>query len=450
MQKNTLKAMLLTGAFSVITCYFLFVAVQQSYSVPSYARQTSLACNACHTVFPELTSFGRLFKLNAYTLTGIKAIESQGAKAKPKLKLLSISPLSAMVQTSFTRLDERSPGTQNNDFGFPQQLSFFFAGEITPRMGTFIQVTYDDQGAEFGWDNTDIRYANHANVMSRDLIYGITLNNSPTVQDVWNSTPAWGFPFASSAVAPTPTAATLVEGALAQAVLGLGAYGFYNSLVYGEFSIYRSAQQGGPQPPNALSTMTIKGVSPYWRLAVQRDWTKHYLEVGTYGLTSALYPSGVTGLTDKYTDLAVDMQYQYSMTNSNLTAHATWIHENQDLDATFAAGAATEESNDLNSFRVDGSVYFNQRYAFFLGYFYLNGNRDVGLFAPASIEGSRTGKPNSSGLIIQASYLPWFNTRFSLQYVLYSKFNGADDNYDGFGRDASNNNALYMLAWINF
>src|ERR1700733_67919 len=38
-------------------------------AVPPFARQTGLACEACHTVPPELTAFGRRFKLSGYTLT---------------------------------------------------------------------------------------------------------------------------------------------------------------------------------------------------------------------------------------------------------------------------------------------------------------------------------------------------------------------------------------------
>ena len=33
---------------------------------------------------------------------------------------------------------------------------------------------------------------------------------------------------------------------------------------------------------------------------------------------------------------------------------------------------------------------------------------------------------------------------------MYNKFNGASDNYDGAGRNASDNNTLYLLSWINF
>ena len=33
-----------------------------------------------------------------------------------------------------------------------------------------------------------------------ELILGVTLNNNPTVQDVWNTTPAWGFPHSGTSV----------------------------------------------------------------------------------------------------------------------------------------------------------------------------------------------------------------------------------------------------------
>ena len=39
-------------------------------ALPSYARQTGQECAACHNGFPELTPYGRLFKLNGYTFSG--------------------------------------------------------------------------------------------------------------------------------------------------------------------------------------------------------------------------------------------------------------------------------------------------------------------------------------------------------------------------------------------
>jgi hypothetical protein len=48
------------------------------------------------------------------------------------------------------------------------------------------------------------------------------------------------------------------------------------------------------------------------------------------------------------------------------------------------------------------------------------------------------------------NYLPWLNVKLQLQYVAYEKFNGLKTNYDGTGRNASDNNTLYALVWLNY
>src|SRR5438034_1321507 len=53
--------------------------------IPSFSRQTGLACNVCHTTFPQLTSFGRRFKLNGYTLTGLQVVEAGAPKTSLKI-----------------------------------------------------------------------------------------------------------------------------------------------------------------------------------------------------------------------------------------------------------------------------------------------------------------------------------------------------------------------------
>src|SRR4051794_24235841 len=61
--------------------------------IPSFARQTKLACSVCHYQFPELTPFGRLFKLNGYTLTGLTPITStQDSTKAATLELAPIPP----------------------------------------------------------------------------------------------------------------------------------------------------------------------------------------------------------------------------------------------------------------------------------------------------------------------------------------------------------------------
>jgi hypothetical protein len=156
--------------------YMVEYAARTTAAIPSFSRQTNLGCNVCHTAFPMLTSFGRLFKLNAYTLTGLQTIGA-GGDVSPSLKINLIPPVSTMLQTSFTHIATAQPGTQNGNVEFPQELSVFFGEAISPRLGTFIQITYDAAEGSLAVDNVDLRYANHATIASKEVIYGLTLNN---------------------------------------------------------------------------------------------------------------------------------------------------------------------------------------------------------------------------------------------------------------------------------
>jgi hypothetical protein len=417
--------------------------------IPSFARQTNLPCNVCHTSFPQLTAFGRAFKLNGYTMVGMQQVKTQEQGAG-SLALDVIPPVSVMAQATMTRVAKTIPGTQNSTAAFPQEFSLFVGEAITPHVGTFIQFTYGGADGSFGFDNAEIRYANHTQLASKQLTYGVTLNNNPTVQDVWNSTPAWGYPFAGSEAAPGPNAAPLISDALAQEVLGLGAYAYWDNTVYLEFTGYRSAPQGAPSPADATSEGTIKGLTPYWRLALTHAVGPQSIEVGTFGLSSRLYPSGIAGPTDRYTDVGLDAQYQRPVGAAVLTARASWIHEKQTLDASYLAGDAANPTNTLNTYNANATLLFNRTIGLTGALFATSGTADTGLYPADPVEGSISGSPDSNGFMAQFDYNPWQNMRLALQYVLYGKFNGASSNYDGTGRNAANNDALFLMAWLAF
>ena len=437
----------------------LLLGAVEADALPSFARQTGLACSACHTNFPELTQFGRMFKVHGYTTLAVKdALEEKGTDKTAPLMVNRTFPLSVMFQTSFTRTNEQQPSTQNNDVEFPQQLSIFLAGEITPHIGTFLQATYNGQDDHFSLDNTDIRYANDAQVGGRELVYGVTVNNNPTVEDLWHTTPAWGWPFAAADSAPTPDAAALVDGSLAQQVAGIGGYGFWDKHLYADVTLYRSAHIGSGQPPSVNDTDTIRDVAPYWRLAWQQGFGPNYLELGTFGMFAQLIPSGVSGATDKFTDLAFDAQYERPLGADFLSAHATYIYENKQLDATHSTGGSSNLSDKLHTFRLDGIYHWRSRVSGSLGYFLTRGNNDALLNAPpdttpggpAPVTGSANGSPDSDGVRFELAYYPWQNVRLSAQYVAYTEFNGRANDYNGTGRNAESNDTFYLLAWLNY
>ena len=438
------------------------VAWESALAVPSFARQTGMSCNVCHTAFPELTPFGRHFKLTGYVIS-----KSEKPYEFPP-------PLAGMLQLSFTHITKDLPrgsiddnwathvtSSDNNVISLPQQASLFYGGKIYGHVGGLVQGTFDGASNTFFLDNTDIRYANSTTVAGKNLIFGFQVNNNPTVQDVWNSTPAWGFPSASSSVGPAPAAGTVIDGALAQQVGGLGAYAYWNDLIYGGFTLYRTAANGITEPFGAGTTTdtVVGGAVPYWRLALQHQWGKHSLELGTYGLYAKIVAGGKSsGPTDKFTDIALDAQYQYIGKKHILSAQTTWIHEDQDWNASFPSGNTARRSSFLNTFRINGNYYYKSRLGMVggtVGYFSTTGRSDALLYAPDPVDGSRTGSPDSSGFILEVDYLRYEISKFltlksSLQYTLYTEFNGSHSNYDGFGRDASDNNMLYFLLWLMF
>src|SRR6202162_1418133 len=282
-----------------------------SWAVPSFARQTGMACAACHTVFPELTPFGREFKLNGYVLDNIKQVTGIDISDRQTLALNSIPPLSLMAQISYSHTSTARPDSAINralakdgDLLFPQQVSLFYAGKIADGLGAFIQLTYDGVGDSFGFDNTDIRYAHHlsfggSNDNSHSGILGVTRNNNPTVQDVWNTPPAWGFPYAASSVAPGAITSTKIDsgaGGFGQSVGGLGVYLWLDDHFYAEITDYTSAIRGGAHPLDSTQSNVVSGSAPYWRLAYEQRWDRNSLSVGAFGLNASLHPGTRTAL----------------------------------------------------------------------------------------------------------------------------------------------------------
>ena len=77
-----------------------------------------------------------------------------------------------------------------------------------------------------------------------------------------------------------------------------------------------------------------------------------------------------------------------------------------------------------------------------------------------SVGGSRTGSPASSGVTLEADWVPfgkegswlrpYLNLKLGAQYTHYFGFNGSGSDTDGFGRDAGDNDTVFLFAWLAF
>lgn len=438
------------------------------YALPSFARQTGMRCTTCHTAFPQLTPFGREFKLQGYVLSNEQS---------------KLPPFAAMFEPSFTytNQDQKPVAAKyfgsNNNVALTQE-SLFYAGRllgpyakdlfgskaasVLNKIGTFLQGTYDGVARSWGWDNWEIRFADTASVHGSNVTYGAYVNNNPTVQDLWNTTPAWGFPFSASGLAPTPAAAPLIAGGVSQQVAGFGTYVKLFDLLYLELGGYRTLAQSvqrafGISAEDVSSETQITNLAPYWRIAMEKSWGGHTLETGMYGLAAHTFPGRDSSEGKDYiVDIGLDSQYQYSSGANDVTLLLNWIHEVDNWDASFPLGNTSSSRDTLWNFSVTISYLFDKTYGLDFQYFQVSGSQDSLLYGD-----SRTGSPLSDGWVIQLNYLP-FNKgggpafwpmsalKLSLQYWIYNRFDGSRSNYDGTGRNADDNNTLYLQAWIAF
>lgn len=434
------KTPVLKGLGKLVLAGLLACVSVDALAVPSFARQTNMPCSACHTVFPELTAFGRNFKLNGYTLTAAPEITQEAGNHSGGLAVDEDPPFSAMMQVGFTHLAKAEDNTQNNDVQFPQQLSLFYAGRFSDQLGAFMQLTYDQPSGAIGLDNVDVRYAKTTTFAGESLTYGATLNNAPTVQDLWNTLVAWGYPYLSSGSAPTPSAGN-VMGTLAQDSTGLGGYALWNNTLYAELSFYRSSHQGQVKPtadPAAPSDNTIQGAAPYARLTWQHaGGNGDNLMIGVAGMkVDLMQPSltgSMTGPTDKFVDKVVDAQYEHPMDNNLWVVHASYTKEDQTLDASSPGFAPA-----LKTAKLDTSFHYGNEATATLGYWDTKG--DSGDYTNTY---GYVGSPDNKGWMAEVGYLPWQNTKFSLQYTGYSQFDGLPA-----GRKASDNNTTFLQAWV--
>jgi hypothetical protein len=66
------------------------------------------------------------------------------------------------------------------------------------------------------------------------------------------------------------------------------------------------------------------------------------------------------------------------------------------------------------------------------------------------VDGNLSGNPGTRGLTYEVFWTPVQNLRVGAQYTAYSRFNGASRNYDGFGRDARDNDTLFLYLWAAY
>lgn len=416
------------ASFTVLSAVAALCATE-ARAVPSFARQTGMDCAACHVgaFGPQLTPTGILFKLGGYT-------DSDGKDGK--------LPLSAMVVGSYTRTRQaQDPAPEHlkpNDNTTLDEASLFIAGRLGEQLGSFIQITHNGIDHSTALDQADLRWARGVKMFGKDSIVGVSFNNNPTVQDPFNTSPVWSYPYIGPEAAyGTGGASTLINGGLAQRVVGATAYTLWGKSLYGELGTYRSLSSNAQRKllglgddPNRL------GGNVYWRLAWMEDRRSQAWSLGLFGWNAALQPDRSAGTpSDRYRDIGIDGNYMFLGTREHVVTLGGSVVRERLRPGDGGDRASLTES------RLAASYNWRNTWGASVGLFDTHGSD------PAAA---------TRGQVFQVDWTPWgkedreapapfalVNLRLGLQWFRYDRF-AADS------ASASAHDTLHLFAWTTF
>jgi hypothetical protein len=429
---------------------------------------------------PELTPFGRRFKLNGYTLTTRPPLVNDVDDYKRNtLWLTDLPGIAVLAQLNYSHYNRAPPDTgqpypahaQSDTYQFPDQFSLAYAGAVSDHVGAWMQLTYNGQSGSVGVDNIDIRYTDHT--LDNQWVWGITANNYLTFQDVWNGIGSYTIPnfntvsLYNNGVANAGTTSPILNALGPSVVAGIGAYVWWNDSLYFEFSEYHSATVGGSSPVVDSVSLAANGgaldrFAPYARVAYEYDWGYTSAEIGASGLyvnwipangyisaqqalaanaatTAAIAAGAITpaqaaagttaytptqtfnpGAIERYTDLSVDWQYQYNGQHNIFGFMGHITHERQQNSNQLVAATFTGATSPIYTNPTDTLTQFLVTGEYFHNRRYgglVSFTRTTGTYDPLAYGGN--GSPANQYETFELDYVPWLNFRLLLQYDAY-------------------------------
>ncbi|MFA6013753.1 MAG: hypothetical protein WC742_01705 [Gallionellaceae bacterium] len=122
------------------------VFAPEASAVPAFARQTGMACNACHQQhFPILNGFGRAFKADGFTMMGSQALIEEEHISLPSTLNAGIL---LKARYRMTNGNAKTVSTNDGAWAVPDEFGLFFGGRLTAsdnlKVGTMIEHSMDN------------------------------------------------------------------------------------------------------------------------------------------------------------------------------------------------------------------------------------------------------------------------------------------------------------------
>ena len=436
---------------------------------------------------PWLTDYGTKFKLDGYVAGDAAKIPTllnnfSGEIVASVTNVASAVPAGVLPKTTVFQPNARTNLVNDWD-------SLYYTGRVMDKVGAYLQLQFNPQTVHnVMLSMADLRYADHATLDGKNLQWGVTANNAPTMSDTWMTSYAWMYPYTVSQVAPQPSAKPWLQTLMSSAsTVGMTVYTKYDNKYYLEAGGYTNQ---AANMANGLGTLKgalgssngataygglLVGGAGYWRAYAEQLLGEYgKLMLGTFGLAGNVAPTyNSSGPTNFITEFNIDSNYSYMFDKKNMLMFMTrYSRDNMTMTGSKQLGISANARNSLNQMMLMGMYTYDQTYTLSFMWQDTWGSTDGCLYnggctdsawqpgQAAAVVGSANGSPNSNAFMTELDYVPfgkgtsltdpYFNLRLSLQYWAYTTFNGGGNNYDGNGRNASANNTTYFVTNINF
>jgi hypothetical protein len=437
-----------------LLCLLSLILPRKAHAIPSYTRQTGFSCDECHTVYPNLTPFGRDFKLHGYTMTASKTIKSDASSnSTPLMNLNNIPMVSARIVSMWSNQAGGNNGivpkgittagqgfmsfpsgyNDKETFNLVGDSSIYVSGKIAPYMGTFLEFSgIDDEGGTLGLGMLDtVIVAPDTMLGGRSFVYGIRGVDAVFTGDPSNVLGTWGL---TSQLMGMSTHNTLydpnramVEGGELYGMWG----GFNNGGLFGTVAFYHptGSQTAGSFVQGNLAglsgtpgTLNTSSVDEAVRLAYYLpSFGNLYTEIGAsayFGKEGMIAPSAASipnpYYNDNYSNYGVDAQVQYIGDKNLAELFAIYQSQNdnkfygQDLYSNINYGV-NGTSVQRNALAVTADYYYKRTYGAYVKYLYQNSDKVKDM--------------NVAGTILGLSWFPWENVQVILEQALFGTYN---------------------------
>lgn len=254
---NPLLSRILTRSLLIVG---LVVAQQTAQAVPTFARQTGMACVACHSqAFPALNTFGASFKASGYNLVG-----AQGTVKGDDLSLPAI--LNASLVTKFryqkTGGSNKAIATNAGELQIPDEAALLLGGRVGKDIGYLAEIAlFDTADTESG----DFNLLKSVKVVYTQKVGDTTVSAIPFMTDAGGA--GYGFELLNTGAYRFQRVGEDRSALMAQQYLGLGSgaatgVAFVASNPMGFVNLTAWSPTYGNRSPKGLATYMRAAYTP--------------------------------------------------------------------------------------------------------------------------------------------------------------------------------------------